>query len=267
MIYEVNPNKLCVSFAKSINDDFFPEAMAVLSGKNPGWVFVDNPETPNTAAVYSIGGEGFLMLGNEDNADFNSSLALFIDSEFKIRLASIGFNCVEISGHPRWNSHIEEVFKYKKLDFCKMFVYRLPDNFPAADKSYSNIVKVNAALLAKNYSNKKFLTDKIESFWGNMESYLKSGFGYAAVENDIICGLCFSAFIQDDICVIDIETVKEYQKRGFGEMSARQLLQECRKRNLKPHWDCMEHNKASRKTAEKIGLEYKWEYKCYDFYF
>ena len=43
------------------------EIMAVLSGINTGWVFVDSLETPATALLWSKGIEGFYFIGNPDN--------------------------------------------------------------------------------------------------------------------------------------------------------------------------------------------------------
>ena len=39
----------------------FPEALAVIEGNHPGWVFVDDLNTPRTALVWARGIEGLYM--------------------------------------------------------------------------------------------------------------------------------------------------------------------------------------------------------------
>lgn len=66
------------------------EIKAVVEGYNPGWVFVDNIENPETAMVWSKGIKGFYFIGDANNSDFNNNVNLYIDEEILPRAQSMG---------------------------------------------------------------------------------------------------------------------------------------------------------------------------------
>jgi hypothetical protein len=48
----------------------FPEALAIIEGNNPGWVFADGLNTPRAALVWAQGIKGFYLVGDAHSAVF-----------------------------------------------------------------------------------------------------------------------------------------------------------------------------------------------------
>ncbi len=90
MIFELN--QLLFSKASHLlNGELINlEIKAVVEGYNPGWVFVDNTENPETAMVWSKGIKGFYFIGDANNSDFNNNINLYIDEEILPRAQSMG---------------------------------------------------------------------------------------------------------------------------------------------------------------------------------
>ncbi len=59
---------------------------------------------------------------------------------------------------------------------------------------------------------------------------------------------------------IEIDTKKEYRRKGLAYICGAKLILECLKRDLYPSWDAQ--NKASVALAEKLGYHYSHSYKA-----
>ena len=81
----------------------FPEALAIIEGNNPGWVFVDDLNTPRAALVWAQGIEGFYLVGDANSATFLEELAVYADQVLMPRLHNLGVGWFEISGDEDWN--------------------------------------------------------------------------------------------------------------------------------------------------------------------
>lgn len=60
---------------------------------------------------------------------------------------------------------------------------------------------------------------------------------------------------------IEIDTKKEYRKRGFATILGAKIILECMERGLYPNWDAA--NQISVKTATKLGYELDRTYKAF----
>jgi RimJ/RimL family protein N-acetyltransferase len=120
-------------------------------------------------------------------------------------------------------------------------------------------------LVGSHLPNGKFVLSKVKRFWDSVEMFLDRGLGYVMVRQGEAVGICFSAFVAGNTHAIDIETIERYRRRGFAEMVAREFVKECKKRGLKPHWECMKENIASAALAEKLGFKKNTEYRLYSF--
>ena len=64
---------------------------------------------------------------------------------------------------------------------------------------------------------------------------------------------------------MDIETVKEHQKKKLGQKIAHFLVKDCLNHDQVPYWDCMEVNKPSVAVAERLGFQITYRYVGYEF--
>jgi RimJ/RimL family protein N-acetyltransferase len=249
----------------------FPEALAVIEGNNPGWVFVDDPNAPSAALVWAQGIDGFYLVGNARSEVFHVELDLHIDQVLMPRLNNLGVSWFEISGGEDWDPVIQNALSKRELNSNQQWVYILrtveqetmtqpevPDN--------CKLRRINERLFVNpNVSNKLFLFSKLTHFWGSVDAFLNNGLGYVLVEEEEIVSLCYSGFVAGTIHAIDIETEQSHRQKGYAETTARAFLAKCIEKHLHPHWDCMAENIASVHLAEKLGFSRSHEYTLYSF--
>jgi len=267
MIYELNQpssNNLFI-------DCPFPEALAIIEGSNPGWVFVDDLMCPTAALVWAQGIRGFYLVGDINCVIFREELDVYTDLVLSPRLHNLGITRFEISGDENWDPVICTVFRERNIESSQQLVYRLN---PTGQKSVPRpkvaagcmLKKVDKHLLAdRSTSNKKFILSKIIQFWGNVDAFLNTGSGYVLVDGGEIASLCFSGFVAGNTHVIDIETEVSQLRKGYAEMVAREFVVECIEKQLQLHWDCMAENIASSRLAEKLGFTQNRVYNLYSF--
>ena len=117
MIYELRRT----SSVRAI-DSPFPEALAIIEGNNPGWVFVDDLNTPRAALVWARGIAGFYVIGDADSAVFLKELDAHTEQVLKPRLHDLGLAWFEISGDESWNPVIENAFEKRNLESSQQWV-------------------------------------------------------------------------------------------------------------------------------------------------
>jgi len=249
----------------------FPEALAVIEGNNPGWVFVDDLKTPRAALVWAQGVKGFYLVGDANSAAFLKGLDVYTDQVLEPRLHDLGVAWFEISGDESWNPVIEKVFEKRNLESSQQWVYTLKP------KKHTSVTQLGAVgdgklqsvdqplLVDLSVGNKAFLLSKLIQFWGSVDTFLTTGLGYVIVDGEEIASLCCSGFVAGNIHVIDIETEASHRRKGYAEMAARAFVTECIDKHLQPHWDCMAENTASARLAEKLGFTQSHMYTLYSF--
>lgn len=267
MIYELEqPTSKALAL-----DCRFPEALAVIEGNNPGWVFVDRLDSPGAALVWAQGIEGFYLVGDPSRAIFLDELDFHTDQVLKPRLCNLGVDWFEISGGEGWGPVIQAALGKRDLQSSLQSVYtlKLAEQKTLTQQEVGDgckLLRVNPDLLVNlAVSNRQFLFSKLTRFWGSVDAFLSTGFGYMLVDEQEIASLCCSGFVAGDTHAIDIETIQSHRRKGYGGTVARAFLAECIVRNLQPHWDCMAENTASSRLAEKVGFVQTHEYTLYSF--
>jgi len=243
--------------------DKFPEATSVIKKNNPGWVFVDDINSPKSALIFSKGMGGFYLMGDYTNIEFKNELLFFIEGIYS-RLNSIGINWIEISGVTNeWNKIIQEVFSSKNLSKDKQLVYKIKNDTPISEESVGNIRLVNKHTFDLEISNINFVKKEIQKFWGSIDDFLNKGIcNYYLLGNEIV-SICYSGFVKDSIHTIGIETLENHRRKGYGYKVAQMFLKECKMKDIQPHWDCSEDNNGSKYLAEKLGLKKEYDYICH----
>ena len=249
----------------------FPEILSVIEGNNRGRVFADKSDRPTAALVWSKGIEGFYLVGDENNTQFLAELNAYIDEIITPRMQKLKLDWFEICGNREaWNPVIEAVFEERKFSRSFQCIYKLDSKLrkPAIESPLvgCQVKRVDRSLLVEGrLRNSEFLLSKIIRFWESGEVFLDKGLGYAVVCGEEVVSTCFSAFVTGSTHAIDVETTDEYRRRGFGKVAAREFIEDCLQRSLKPHWECMQDNIASVALAEKLGLKKSLQYKLYSF--
>ncbi len=248
------------------------EPWAIIQRRNPGRAFVDNTERPTTALVWSQGIEGFYLLGNPNNRDFNRSLSRLFDTIIAPEAMEIGYQWCEISGgDPSWNPVIETVFADQRLSSWQQSVYLYPGTqlkpgYPALPAGF-RLATADEVLNTDKASQDSLLASAIQRYWTSQAAFSQHGVGYCALHEDEIASVCFVSFRTHDVCALGIETLKQHRQKGLGKAVGAATVQEVLAKAKRPYWDCSADNRASAATAGSVGLEKAWEYTCYGYPF
>ncbi|MFB7120702.1 GNAT family N-acetyltransferase [Bacillus thuringiensis] len=259
MIYELKKDEFFK--CKNLISENNPDSVAVISGNNPGRIFVDNKESPTTGLVwYKSLDIGFNFIGNCFNTNFNKEIGPFVEEYIKSEAKKIGMNWFEVSGgHLEWDRTVKDIFKHRNVETQEQQVYILheSDNVPPQE----NYLPVDYELhKISEYSlimagNSSFLYEKILSFWDSIHDFLDKGLGYCIIYNNKIVSYCFSGFVTNKFSVTDVETLEEYRGGKLAQIVTVAYVRECFSRGLTPYWDCMRENIPSNALAKKIGFE------------
>ncbi|OXS74096.1 GNAT family N-acetyltransferase [Lysinibacillus sp. KCTC 33748] len=250
------------------------EVKAVVAGVNPGRIFVDQIDSPQSALIWLGNNDGFLFIGNEDNEQFNNQINDFIDQVIVPEAKKVGLYYIEgIGNHQKWNKTIEKIFKHRGLGSWKQRVHKLhkenykANNEPDIKEGYT-VLKMDNALFEDNtIKNPAFLHSKILSFWASIECFLNTGIGYCIVYDRYIVSLCFSGFVVENTHCIDIETLEAHRGNKLAQKLAHYFVKDCLTQSSVPYWDCMDSNKPSIAVAENIGFSNVFNYVGYEFSF
>lgn len=103
------------------------------------------------------------------------------------------------------------------------------------------------------------------SQFNNYEMFQELGIGVVILKNgEIVSGASSYSRYQDGI-EIEIDTKREYRRKGLAYVCGAKLILECLKRDLYPSWDAQ--NKWSVALAEKLGYHFDHEYLAYEINF
>jgi RimJ/RimL family protein N-acetyltransferase len=67
-------------------------------------------------------------------------------------------------------------------------------------------------------------------------------------------GILESSSLYDDVASIGMHSIEGFRRQGVGTATIRLLIDECRRRGLRPVAGCWYYNHASKKTLERAGL-------------
>lgn len=181
------------------------EARAVVNGMNPGFVYVDH-ETAITATIVWVQGQsGFHIAGDPRSESFITGLETYMINEIEPRLKKLSIDAVEISvENDLWAEALHMIFRQRSLFSDNQYVYKINDfnsDEPISKHLEDTMIqRLDRDLFeSSKYENRKFLEQKITSFWDSKEKFLQYGIGYMAEHKNKIVGLCFSAFVVDRV--------------------------------------------------------------------
>ena len=244
------------------------EVRAVVNGMNPGSVYVDQGTDVTAAMIWIQGQSGFHMVGDPQSESFLTYLETYMINEIEPRLKKLNIDAVEISvENDRWAETLQTIFKKRNLLNDNQYVFEMTDNEAKQSSNHVQdtlIHRIDRDLLeSRGLENKPFLEQKITSFWESKEGFLQHGFGYIAEHNHNVISVCFSAFVDGHTHAVDIETLAEYRNQHVGTAVAYAFIEECKRKGVKPYWDCMPENMGSVRLAKKMGMSLSFDYQIF----
>lgn len=238
--------------------------------KHTGQIFIDNEKVPQTACIFN-NQHNFYIAGKENNKEFNQSLAKYIlNNIFPSMIGTniLDFN-IDFDKEYLWEEEIQNMFEHH-------YVSKIERRYYVFDKKIANLNyelpkgyilrKIDEELLGRK--KLKNIENIIEwtstEGWLNKHDFIQNGFGFCIIKDQDIVSWCIADHVIGDKCEIGIETDKEYRKKGFATIVVMECIKFCLSNGIDNiGWHCFESNKASQKTAEKVGFKLCKKYSPY----
>lgn len=219
-----------------------------------GNAWVDDIQNPKSAQI--ITGD-FCFYAGVPNIELVKNIPEYYPSE-----------CIlMIPQNDEWRNLIEQEYKDNCSRFMRYAIKKEPDIFDI-EKLHSYIEKLPSEYSIRKIDEKIYNKVKTEEWSKDLCSqfptcndYEKNGLGFVVLHNGkVVCGAS-SYTVYDKGIEIEIDTKKEYRRKGLALVCASKLILECLDRELYPCWDAA--NKESVALAEKLGYHFDKEYATY----
>jgi RimJ/RimL family protein N-acetyltransferase len=240
---------------------------SIIDGNTPAWVFVDNKNKPQTAAIWNKQ-DAILLAGNDCNAKFNTA---FGEQLFQRIIPDAQRRYIpEISLYIDPNSW-ENKFGVILNDQIAVKASRIYYEFAGLKVDWQmhiplgcDIVRIDETLLGSDgLENTDQVVGWVRSYWRSNQDFVNTGFGYCTIRGKTILSFCLSVYVSGSNYELGIATVPEHRRCGFAKITALACVEHCVENGLIPHWHCWDDNLGSIAVAEKIGFENPTVYDAY----
>lgn len=236
-----------------------PSFSGILAGESAGEVWVDNPEHPTIAMVYSNAVGGFSFMGEPEDKSVYGELRCFFENELFDELKSKGIHEFEFSVESKeTEGWILELFSDKKLEQEEEYFYQKSDECDLLTLDEYEIVKIDSGFIAKlradEYGDSEMLRKRLMGSWHTYEQFSTRSIGFAALKDQSIASIIIGTARYQNVIPIDIITNKDHRKKGLATYLTHCFVNECVQNGLIAQWNCVDSNKASRNTADKVGF-------------
>lgn len=235
-------------------------AYAVCDGIIAGSIFVNSTEQPGAGMIATQNGI-YHIFGDASHKEFQRQLFSYIQNEvlstdkrFTLFLSEVGW---EDLIHKRFTENLISLDRKKFLFQKDLFENRKAQ---LQEEHTYKVLKVEEQIVSKS---EEFLVEYYEEYWGSVQTFLRHGFGFCALDGEKIVSECTSIFRSNQFAEIDIVTGTSYQGKGLARLVAIRFIEHCIDKGVTPCWDCDSRNVPSQKLASKLGFVDIGEYKVY----
>jgi GNAT superfamily N-acetyltransferase len=221
---------------------------AALKG-SAGEVYVDDAKAPRVARI-TIG--DFHAIAGDTNAPGAPEALLAVPDRDHIAVAD--------GWHDLVHETIAKPYPYDR------FAFSAPDRWD--EKRLAKLVASLPAeyrLIEIDRKTVKAFRDLNETFVANFRSlddYLERGVGFGVLNEsgEMVAG-CSTYTISSRCLEFEIETRRDYQRRGLALVTGARMVQHCLEAGLEPAWDAAHAGSAA--LAERIGFTGRRRYTAY----
>lgn len=232
---------------------------AVCERYNPGRVFVDDIDHPETLMIWTPVGYYFLVLGQAQMPGDLSELLTGTFIPASKELGETGF--ILIASLDDWQEKTSALLGGREV----IEIFRRPFSFNADKFTARGNWRAN---IPEGFQLKRVdesLAEKagVLGSWASRDDFMAHGIGYALMGGDRIASVCTSVFASSTHVEIDVHTEEAYRRHGFASITASALIEECLRQRRQPNWECFWENEESTALALKFGFEQLADYPVY----
>ena len=215
-------------------------------------IFVDNLNIPKTAIIWHKCRNAIII--GDFNEEIFDNLKLLLNNEYTKNQQQFALYVLDKNWEQCIDQYILQNNLIKKYN-RKYFRFNNEKYYIFKDSVKEQINKINFKTVdLKNYKelNFKYMPDR---YWDSIEDFIKNGINYCVYYDKQYVSIAFSGFLDNNKCDIGIETLVEFQGKGFASLAATKLIDYCLSNNIEPIWGCRSDNISSSKISNKLGFE------------
>lgn len=220
-----------------------------------GTAWVDNVNNPKSAQIVIA---DFCFLAGEINEELISNKPYEHKSDFIIMVPQ----------NKKWAKSIEQVYNGNFTKVTRFAIKKEPEVFDT--RKLEGFVKKRSKVYGIKLIDKAIFEILKENEWSSdlcsqfndFEEYQKKGIGVVILHNGVPVSGASSYTVYRDGIEIQIDTRKDYRRKGLALVCGAKLILMCIEKKLYPSWDAQ--NKGSVALAEKLGYHLDKEYSAYE---
>jgi RimJ/RimL family protein N-acetyltransferase len=217
---------------------------ALIDGRMPGRILVDDRRVPRTALV--LHASGFLFaIGEPDPVAVDAAVPELLAREAHLESPALW------ATSRLWENALDGLFELRttRKEFAHAPSARPPPTRPLPPEH--RVVPIDERIAARFGG---LLDDWIVKAWGGARALAERSFGFAVRAGDDAMSFCAACAIGGGEAEIEIGTAPRLRRRGFATHAALAFIAECDRRGLVPAWTCAAANQASDRLARQLGF-------------
>ncbi len=249
--------KIVVPLLKDIKQAVLP--YAVCEGFNPGRVFVDDVNHPETIMIWTPVGYYFLVW---DQVQMCGELSKLLTETFIASSKAMGeTGFILVAPLDDWQEKTSALLGSRGVIeiFRRPFSFNM-NQFAARGNRHAQIPE---GFQLKRVDESLAEKAGVLGCWASLDEFMTHGMGYVLMHGNKIASVCTSVFASSTHVEIDVRTEDEYRRRGFACITASALIEECLRQGRQPNWECFWENEESTALALKLGFEQLADYPVY----
>jgi GNAT superfamily N-acetyltransferase len=250
-VYEIRDTECLEKLFESWQETLIWSCLQGYMGK----AYVDNIRSPKSAQIVIA---DFCFFAGE----VNKELVLNKPHDYKSNFI------IMTSKNNEWNKLIEKTYKERAKKVYRYAIKKETDIFDILklEKIVEDIKKpFSIHMIDKDIFNQvmssKWSQDLCSQF-NDYDDYKKRGIGAVVMKDGQIVSGASSYTVYKEGIEIEIDTRKDYRRKGLALACGAKLILECLNKGLYPSWDAQ--NKGSVALAEKLGYHFDKEYVAYE---
>jgi GNAT superfamily N-acetyltransferase len=246
------------------------EVRSILEGSTPAVIFSDRPDQPRLAMLWDHQDAVYISAASQDVAAL-SALRAWLHLHVLPQARSRWIPRLSVSAVPALEPMLPALLEGLEAEPAD----RLRFHWPAGravevppDRWLPPpgfvLAPIDRPLLESERANARAVRGWVESFWPSINAFLRSGFGWCALETASpqapVAAWCLTVFGAGEERELGLETAAPYRRLGLGALVAAHCLHTGIQRGFTIHWHCWKDNLPSARIAESLGFTLERRY-------